>query len=104
MDQALAAIQAFAAAHPLYYAMATGAGGFLLREFLFTKDNARALIKFWFARQRAALKKAGRTDAEIQSLMEAEADLILAAATEAKTEADAPAPADPFAKPPTVAP
>ena len=101
MDQVLAAIQTFASAHPLYYGVATGVGGFLLREFLFTKDNARALIKFWFARQRAALKKAGRSDAEIKAIMEDEADLILAAATEAKAEADAPLPApiDPAAKP-----
>jgi hypothetical protein len=87
MDSALAAVNAFAAAHPFYFAAATGLGGFFARSFIFTKENARRLIKLWFDKQRAALKKAGSSDAEIQSVMKDEADFLLSAAQEAQAEA-----------------
>jgi hypothetical protein len=80
-------INAFAAAHPWYVAAATTLGGFFLREFVFTNENARAIIKWWFARQRAALKKLGRSDAEVNAAMKCEADFLLSAAQEAETEA-----------------
>lgn len=88
MDQLAAGINAFAQAHPFYFAAATGIGGFFAKAFIFTKENARKLVRAWFNYQRRALKKAGRSDAEIKAIMEDEADFIMSAATEAKAEAD----------------
>ncbi len=85
-------LNAIAAAHPWYFAAASTLGGFFAREFIFTEGNARALIKWWFARQRAALKKLGRSDAEITAAMKAEADFLTAAAQEAEAEAGGPPP------------
>lgn len=89
LDQALAAAQQFASAHPIYYAVLAAAGGFYVRHFVVTKENAKRLVKAWFDRQRAALKKAGRSDEEIKSVMQSEAEFLASAAAEATAEADA---------------
>lgn len=93
MDSVTALINQFATAHPYYFAAIASVGGFFAKSFIFTKENARWVIKKWFDKQRAALKKAGRSDAEIQSVMKEEADFIMSAAQEAEDEATAsPAP------------
>ncbi len=81
-------INQFAQAHPWYFAIASAAGGFFAKSFIFTKENARKLIKKWFDWQRAKLRKMGKSPAEIKAVMEDEADFLLSAATEAKLEAD----------------
>lgn len=79
----------FATLHPWYFALLAGVGGFLAKTFVFTSDNAKALVRWYFNWQRAKLKKAGRSPEEIKALMEGEADFLLDVAKEAKTEADA---------------
>ena len=82
-------INQFATAHPFYFAALSSVGGFFAKSFIFTQENARWIVKKGFDRQRVALKKAGRSDAQIQSIMKDEADFIMSAAQEAETEATA---------------
>jgi hypothetical protein len=98
MDQIIAAVNTFASAHPYYFAVASGLGGFAAKSWLFTQGNARRLVKGYFAWQRAQLKKLGKTDAEIQEIMKGEAALLTAAAQEAQEEA-AGAPAETATRP-----
>lgn len=82
-------INQFASAHPFWFGSATALGGFVARHSLFTRAAARKLIKAYFGWQRRQLKKGGRTDAEIDALMQDEADGLLALAQEAQDEAKA---------------
>lgn len=89
-----------AAQYPLTYGGAAAAIGFAARQFLFTKEAARKLVKFYFDRQRAALRRRGVSEEKIKALMEEEASLLTNIAQEAKAQADAePAPAAPAAPP-----
>lgn len=89
MDFVVDLVNSFATQHPYYFAAAWGVSGFFARAFIFTKENARKIIRGWFDRQRKVLKKLGKNDAEIKAIMQEEADFLLSAATEAKSEADA---------------
>lgn len=89
MDSLIDTLNQFASAHPWYFAMAAGFGGFFVKSFIFTKNNARRIIRWWFDKQRTQLRRLGKTETEIAEIMEEEADLLLSAAQEAKDEAAA---------------
>ncbi len=55
MDQLAGLWSSFAAAHPFYAGVGAMVLGFALRSLLFTKENARAAVKWYFDRQRKAL-------------------------------------------------
>lgn len=96
----LDAINQYATAHPYIFAIACSTVSFFAKAFLFTADNAKKIVRVYFVRQRAAMKKMGASDKAIAATMKEEADFITAAAQEAETEAsqaDAPA-ADPAQK------
>lgn len=84
MDQ----IHAFASAYPFSFAAGTLIAGFCAKTFLFTKANAQRLVRTYFTHQRSALTRMGLSDAQIDAAMAEEADFLMAAAQEAKAEAD----------------
>jgi len=97
MDSMVAAFQVWVQAHPFLWTGIIFMGTLTLKRWVLNPAAARAGIRRYFAWQIRELRLLGLSEAQIDSIMESEAETLMAAAQEAKDESDkfVPPPADP---------